>query len=107
MILFENLTSKDLWRLREEICLNSLYISDYKNSFGFTSNCICTFFDGFMSYIEEIANEDGVKDLNTIFEKYDNEENLYSWFCCFEDFSWVEYEITDEDDETNENFWAA
>ena len=32
---FEDLTIDELWQLREEIVLYSLYIADYDNSFDF------------------------------------------------------------------------
>ena len=92
---FENLTSAELSKLRKEIVLNSLYVSDYKNSFGFDANDICSFFDGYVSYLEEIAEEDGFTEWENIFkmfEEYDTEENLYCWFLCFDDLSWVGFE---------------
>ena len=52
---FEKLTSAELSKLRKEIILNSLYVSDYENSFGFDANDICCFFDGYVSYLEELA----------------------------------------------------
>ena len=98
---FDDLTREDLAKLRGEIVLNSLYISDYENSFGFSSKSMCEFFDGYVSYLEEIAEEEGYTDWEDtfkMFDLYDNEENLYSWYCCFDDFDWVEYE-EEEDDE--------
>jgi hypothetical protein len=92
---FEDLTSAELSKLRKEIVLNSLYVSDYNNSFGFDVNDICSFFDGYVSYLEEIAEEDGFTEWENIFkmlEKYDTEENLYCWFLCFDDLSWVKFE---------------
>lgn len=92
---FEDLTSAELSKLRKEIVLNSLYVSDYNNSFGFDANDICSFFDGYVSYLEEIAEEDGFTEWGNIlkmFEKYDTEENLYCWFLCFDDLSWVKFE---------------
>ena len=92
---FEDLTSAELSKLRSEIVLNSLYVSDYNNSFGFDANDICSFFDGYVSYLEEIAEEDGFTEWGNIFkmfEKYDTEDNLYCWFLCFDDLSWVKFE---------------
>lgn len=92
---FEDLTSAELSKLRSEIVLNSLYVSDYNNSFGFDANDICSFFDGYVSYLEEIAEEDGFTEWENIFKmfkKYDTEENLWRWFNCFDDLSWVEFE---------------
>lgn len=92
---FENLTLAELVKLRKEIVLNSLYISDYDNSFGFNPNHICTFFDGYVSYLEELAEEDGYTEWDNIFKMfnlYDTEENLYAWFMCSDDLSWVKFE---------------
>lgn len=92
---FENLTSAELAELRGDIILNSLYLSDYVNSFGFNPNHISTFFDGYISYLEELAKEDGYTEWDNIFKMfdiYDTEENLYDWFMCSDDLSWVKFE---------------
>lgn len=91
---FEDLTREDLAKLRKEIVLNSLYISDYENSFGISADSVGSFFDGYVSYLEELAEEDNFKydDMFPLFKKYDTIDNLYSWYCCFEEFDWVKYE---------------
>lgn len=99
---FEELTKQDLTKLRKEIVLNSLYYSDYRNSFGFSEKSVCAFFEGYVEYITEIAEEDGfVFTDNNFFNmvnKYDTEDNLLSWYYCYEDFSWVEYEEDEDED---------
>ena len=87
----EELTSAELLHLRKEIILNSILIYDYTNSFGFNSWDICSFFDGYVSYLEELAREDGYEGIDYL-TKYDTEENLYSWFLCYDDLSWVRFE---------------
>ena len=96
---FEELTREDLAKLRGEIVLNSLYISDYENSFGFSAKSVNLFFDSYISFLDEIAEEDGVviEDTFEFFDKYDNIDNLESWYNCYEDFDWVEY--VEEDNE--------
>lgn len=92
---FADLSSAQLADLRKEIVLNSLYISDYDNSFGFDSNHINSFFDGYVSYLEELAEEDGYTEWDNIlkmFDIYDTEENLWDWFNCSDDLSWVKFE---------------
>ena len=91
---FDDLTREDLIKLREEIVLNSLYTSDYENSFGFKAHSVAVFFDGYISYLEELAEEDNFHTDNDFefFNKYDNIDNLESWYNCFEDFDWVKYE---------------
>ena len=55
---FEDLEREDLAQLRKEIVLNSYYIGDYENSFGFNAKDISYFFDGYMDYITELCEED-------------------------------------------------
>ena len=99
-ITFDEMTRGDLAKLRGEIVLNSLYITDYENSFGFSANSVAEFFDGYVSFLNELAEEDDfhTDDDFEFFDKYDNTENLYSWYCCFDDFDWVEYEEEKQDD---------
>ena len=81
---------KDLPKLRKEIVLNSLYVSDYENSFGFTPESVGDFFDGYMSFLDEIASEDvECPTIEQIFA-LDNDENLIDWFYCFEEFPFKE-----------------
>lgn len=92
---FEDLTSAELSQLRKEVILNSVFIYDYSNSFGFNSWDICSFFDGYVSYLNELAREDGYEGIDYL-TKYDTEENLYSWFLCYDDLSWVRFEEDEE-----------
>ena len=79
------LTKNQLWALRQEIVLNSLYVADYQNSFGYTAKSVCDFFDGYMDYLDELATEEHGRDcsLEEIFS-FDNAENLSAWYGCFE-----------------------
>ena len=90
---FEEFDSDDLWNLRQQIVLNSLFIADYRNNMGIDENSVCEFFDGFMSYITELGREAGIPDeeWTEFWAKYDNKEYLEEWFYCFDDFSWVKY----------------
>ena len=92
---FEELTSAELLHLRKEIILNSILIYDYTNSFGFNPWDIGSFFDGYVSYLNELAREDGYEGIDYL-TKYDTEENLYSWFLCYDDLSWVRFEEDEE-----------
>ena len=92
---FEELTSTELSQLRKEVILNSVFIYDYTNSFGFNPLDICSFFDGYVSYLNELAREDGYEDIDYL-TKYDTDENLYSWFLCYDDLSWVRFEKDEE-----------
>lgn len=88
------LTEKSLIQLRKEITLNSLFISDYENSFGISPKQVCEFFDGFLSYIDELMEENGVadKDYWDEFSSYDTEENLLAWYGCFTENPFTEFE---------------
>ena len=47
------ITQAQLWKLRLEIVLNSLYYSDYENSLGLDRRVVAAFFDGFLEFVEE------------------------------------------------------
>ena len=79
-----------LWKLRMEISLGSLYYADYQNSFGFTTHSVCDFFDSYLDYLGELAEEEHGK--NFTFEdtlSFDNDEELYNWWGCYEEFPFV------------------
>lgn len=89
---FENLTKGDLWELRREIVLNSLFVNDYENSFGFSSKSMCDFFESYMEHLWNLAYEEYANPtIDIVFEEFDNADNLYDWYMCYDDFSWVEY----------------
>lgn len=75
-----------LWQLRTEIVLNSVFMSDYQNSFGFTTQSVLEFFDGYMSYLEELMTEDGVSDSDVfnVLDKYDTIDNLWAWWYMYD-----------------------
>jgi hypothetical protein len=90
---FDELTIDELWQLRNEVTLNSIYVPHFKNSFGFDARDVAYFFEGYVDYLQELAEEQNEGDLPTIeiIEKYDFKENLWSWFNCFDDLSWIKY----------------
>ena len=106
---FENFNVEDLQQLRKEIVLNSLFVSDYNNSFGISAKSVCDFFDSYMDFIDEIAKEDHFEygdnwgnqkyphTFSEFFEKYDTIDNLLAWYYCYESFDWVEYDEIDEE----------
>lgn len=78
-----------LWKLRKEIILNSLFISDYRNTFGIDPHTVCDFFDSYLSYLDEemcaaIPNYDDSRFFDLL-PTYDTEENLWNWYCCYEE----------------------
>lgn len=108
----EDFTREDLARLRREVTLNSLYESDYQNSFGISQQSASLFFDSYLEDISDRAREDGylwdyAKPGSTYYkegyhtwseflEKYDTIDNLCEWWGCYEDFDWVVYEGEEE-----------
>lgn len=89
---FEQLTTDELWQLRKEIVVNSIFVSDYENSFGFDSNSMCSFFNGYYEFIWELASEVyEIAELthNLVMDEFDCKENLKSWLDCHDDLSWI------------------
>ena len=72
-----NLTKEQLWKLRQEIVLGSLYTHDYDNSFGIDPSAVSNFFDGF---IEDAQMDDYGRPNNRKTEEYDNAEDLYNYY---------------------------
>lgn len=88
-VTFDKLGKIQLRRLREDVRLGSVFVSDYENRYGLDPDMVCTFFDGFCDYIQELMEEDGFiftthNDFYDTFDKYDTIENLYDWYCCIE-----------------------
>ena len=83
-----NLTKEQLWKLRQEIVLGSLYTHDYDNSFGIDPSAVCSFFD---SFIEDSQVDDFGKPIDREVEEYDNAEDLYNYYrSCENPFGEIE-----------------
>ena len=80
----KDLTKEQLWELRQEMELNSIYLRDYSNSFGIEEKECFTLFNGYIEYLLELNNTDNGlnQDLSDIIKLYDNAKNLYNWFAC-------------------------
>ena len=83
------LSQTDLWKLRQEIKLGSLFIADYRNSFDIDPHKVCEFFDGFLEFVEEEMQEDhpGFNDADfwELLPNYDTPEYLLGWYYRFEE----------------------
>lgn len=80
-------TKNKLWKLRQEIRLGSLFTRDYDNSFGVNERDCQDFFDGYLDWLKEEMQEEGIPD-NDFWDEldnYDNAENLYEWYLMYED----------------------
>ena len=79
------LSTEQLYALRKEITLNSLFIKDYNNSFGINPEEVCNFFNGYVEYLYEIAEENLHSDYDffEIVEAYDTDNNLLNYWLYF------------------------
>lgn len=78
---------EEVLELRKEIPLCSLFVNDYKNTFGIDAAVVCDFFDGYADYLGDLMKEDGIDD-SDYFEHlglYDNDVNLAQWFYSFDE----------------------
>ena len=83
------MTSEMLWSLRKEIILNSMFVADYRNTLGIDPHVVCNFFDSYLSYLDEemkltISGYDDAHFFDHL-PDFDTEENLWNWYCCYED----------------------
>ena len=82
-------TKENLWKLRKEIKLGSLFFSGYRNSFDIDPYKVCNFFEGFLEFVEEKMREDfpscDDKDFWELLPDYDTPEQLLDWHSCFEE----------------------
>lgn len=93
---FEDFSRDDLWALRKQVTVNSIYVSDYQNNLGISAKSASIFFDGWLDFCQELMEEDG-KDkpgdnFFDYFDEYDNADTLEQWFLCCCDFDWVKYD---------------
>lgn len=76
-----------LWKLRKQIVLNSLYYTDYENEYGIDIIEVCNFFNGWLDFLVEEMKEDH-PDYNDnmfwdLFPKYDKSKYLLNWWFCW------------------------
>lgn len=79
-----DLDKNQLWALRQEICLNSLFLKDYENSFGIDAKEVYNFFDGYVEYLSELCDENAENYNVVVIDAldFDSPDNLYAWFMC-------------------------
>jgi hypothetical protein len=97
-VILSRLGKVQLKRLRSDIVLNSIFISDYDNRYGIPAENVCDFFDGFMDYINEEIHQDwGYSDSDLPYDKYwekhiwdlDNPDKLWEYYMTID---WSYYE---------------
>ena len=89
------MTKQELQQLRNEITLNSIYTSDYNNSFNIDPRQVQDFFDSYLENCEYIPNDNGDMlcdmDLSytdyydTLFTIANNIDNLYDYYISFDE----------------------
>lgn len=99
------LTRDELWSLRQEIPIGSLYLADYENSFGIDKHEVSAFFDGYIDFLDELMQEDGVgdKDYWNSLTNYDNAENLDRWYGCFDSEYVMKFEPEPDEEEQSDD----
>lgn len=80
MLYMPHLTDEEILEVRKQIVLNSLYLSDYITTFDLDPIEVEEYFEGYVEYLEELAEEAG--DPNLDFRDFDTEENLLKWHNC-------------------------
>ena len=97
------MSEENLWKLRQEIKLGSLFIADYRNSFGVEPHKVCDFFDGFLEFVGEVMQEDSPsyddKDFWELLPDYDTSEYLLDWYSCFEEDPLSKDEEAEDDED--------
>lgn len=76
-----DLTKEQLWKLRQEIVLGSLYTDDYKNSFNINPENVAAFFD---SFIEDAQRDDEGNYNERKTDEFDNPDDLYNYYLSCE-----------------------
>ena len=69
-----DLGPRQLWKLRKQIILNSVYLPDYINEYDIPEEIVFNFFDGWLEYCD-----------NLIQEKYGDPED-YNFWLRFKEF---------------------
>ena len=83
-------TREKLQQLRDDIILNSLYTSDYENSFDIPADDVQNFFDGYIDFLGELEEEDyeegrrddrpSMTDIGDFLDQYDTIDHLENWY---------------------------
>lgn len=96
------MSEENLWKLRQEIKLGSLFVSDYRNSFGIEPHKVCDFFEGFLKFVGEMMQGDCSSYDDAAFWEllpdYDQPEWLLDWYYCFEEDPLPVPETEDEEE---------
>lgn len=91
----DSLDINELWKLRKQIVLNSMYYSDYYNDYRICTHTGINFFDWYLEFLCETENWKYLKlnencqiptdnnNITEIIKCFDNKDNLF-WFKTYE-----------------------
>lgn len=78
------LNKKQLWQLRQQCVLNSIFLKDYKNNMYIKEKDACAFFDSYIEYLYDEYAHDDDENIFNLLNEYDNAETLYAYYCYFD-----------------------
>ena len=86
-VTIEDLGPRQLWKLRKQIVVNSLYYIDYENDYGIDTKEVCDFFNGWLDSLVEDMKEDHPDYSDDkywdYFPEYDKPSYLLQWWYCW------------------------
>jgi hypothetical protein len=81
------LNDKGIVELRNEIVLGSCYISDYNNQLGLTAESVCDFFEGYITYLNDLVDAEleergdtNEADRDELWDSYDDSDALIEYY---------------------------
>lgn len=84
----KDLGPRQLWKLRKQICINSLFYVDYENDYGIDPKEVCDFFNGWLDFLVEDMKEDHSDYCDDkywdYFDEYDTYRHLNEYASCVE-----------------------
>ena len=104
----QDLHQDDLWKLRTEVVFGSMFISDYRNTFGFSPASVQQFFEGYEQHLIELVKEDGYKSVTAeLIDRYDNADQLFDYYWSIQDWDWFDYdpEFTPAEEQAYCDYW--
>ena len=92
---FTELNAQELWNIREQVVLNSLYFSDFNTAEGYYPVDLSNFFDEYVDYLSRIAEEQGGEwyqydNIDNLFEHYQSYDYGLDWIRFDDEVDWIE-----------------
>lgn len=107
MININDMSKEQLWKLREEIVLGSLFMGDFENSYDIDPKAVQDFFDAFvedciLQMTEKGMSADDAWDAFVDSGDWDNAEKLYDYYLSVE-YPFGDFEEVTEDLDQSSN----